>query len=240
MALKENYKDDILDVSVNTKRKYRMTENTDGTISLEDETVYTQEGDSFGASDLNAMAHAINNTSSDAEHTSYDNTESGLQATNVQDAVDEINDNLTQTPIEVGGETLSTIDEKLNCLIENLVVEIPNIITVSSAYNSASQESHLYTQAYNLPNYEDIWGSVNVYASGVVRYENDYFQAKGRGQRQCFDVVIKKGTWIIPTDTARYYPGNTVTIYSGNYPNGANNTACSLVKISDDDLSQQN
>jgi hypothetical protein len=95
MALKENYKDDILDVSVNTKRKYRITENSDGTISLDDETVYTQEGDSFGASDMNAMAHAINNTSSDAEHTSYDNTTSGLQATNVQDAVDEINDNLT-------------------------------------------------------------------------------------------------------------------------------------------------
>lgn len=60
MALKENYKDDILDVSVNTKRKYRMTENADGTISLEDETVYTQEGDSFGATDMNATNGKVN------------------------------------------------------------------------------------------------------------------------------------------------------------------------------------
>lgn len=60
MALKENYKDDILDVSVNTKRKYRMTENQDGTVSLDDETVYTQEGDSFGASDMNATNGKVN------------------------------------------------------------------------------------------------------------------------------------------------------------------------------------
>lgn len=63
MALKENYKDDILDVSVNTKRKYRMTENADGTISLDDETVYTQEGDSFGASDMNAVGAEVNGIS---------------------------------------------------------------------------------------------------------------------------------------------------------------------------------
>ena len=114
MALKENYKDDILDVSVNTKRKYRMTENADGTISLDDETVYTQEGDSFGASDLNAMAHAINNTSSDAEHTSYDNTESGLTSDNVQGAIDEINDNLTAKVTKFSGtdsgNTYVTVD----------------------------------------------------------------------------------------------------------------------------------
>lgn len=60
MALKENYKDDILDVSVNTKRKYRMTENADGTVSFDDETEYTQEGDSFGASDMNATNSKVN------------------------------------------------------------------------------------------------------------------------------------------------------------------------------------
>lgn len=65
MALKENYKDDILDVSVNTKRKYRMTENADGTVSLEDETVYTQEGDSFGASDMNATNGKVNTLETD-------------------------------------------------------------------------------------------------------------------------------------------------------------------------------
>lgn len=60
MALKENYKDDILDTSQNVKRKYRMTENPDGTISLDDETEYLQEGDSFGASDMNAVNSEVN------------------------------------------------------------------------------------------------------------------------------------------------------------------------------------
>jgi hypothetical protein len=89
MALKENYKDDILDISQNVRRKYQMIDNGDGTVSFEDVTEYTQQGDSFGASDLNAMAHAINNVSSDAEHTSYDNTTSGLISDNVQGAIDE-------------------------------------------------------------------------------------------------------------------------------------------------------
>lgn len=60
MALKTDYKDDILDTSVNTKRKYRQIDNEDGTFSLEDETEYTQEGDSFGATDINRTNEAIN------------------------------------------------------------------------------------------------------------------------------------------------------------------------------------
>jgi hypothetical protein len=159
MALKENYKDDILDVSVNTKRKYRMTENQDGTISLEDETVYTQEGDSFGASDLNAMAHAINNTSSDAEHTSYDNTESGLISDNVQDAIDEVVEEFEQTPITVGGETLSTIDDKLNWLIGHDY----NLTMISYSNNPtsspvtipliSSNKYLLFVSGYNIASY---------------------------------------------------------------------------------------
>ena len=60
MALKTDYKDDILDTSVNTKRKYRQIDNEDGTFSLEDETEYTQEGDSFGAADINKINVELN------------------------------------------------------------------------------------------------------------------------------------------------------------------------------------
>ena len=84
MALKENYKDDILDVSVNTKRKYRMTENPDGTVSFEDETVYTQEGDSFGASDMNATNGKVNALEGD---------------------IDNINDNLSKTMVKLWENT---------------------------------------------------------------------------------------------------------------------------------------
>jgi hypothetical protein len=53
--LRTDYKDEILDVSVNTQRKYRQVDNGDGTISFVDATVYSQQGDPFGAGDINAI-----------------------------------------------------------------------------------------------------------------------------------------------------------------------------------------
>lgn len=59
LDLRVDYQDDILDSSVNTKRKYNIIENADGTKSLEDVSVYTQNGDSFGAVDINKTNQAI-------------------------------------------------------------------------------------------------------------------------------------------------------------------------------------
>ena len=56
MALKEDYKDAMFD----GQRRYRLIQNEDGTYSLPDETNYTQEGDKFGANDLNAITRRIN------------------------------------------------------------------------------------------------------------------------------------------------------------------------------------
>lgn len=55
-SLRTDYKDDILTGS----RKYRMTVNPDGTVSFTDETEYTQVGDTWGASELNAQNEIIN------------------------------------------------------------------------------------------------------------------------------------------------------------------------------------
>lgn len=60
MAFKNNYKDDILDLSVNEKRKYEMTTNADGTVSFEDRSVYEQIGDTFGAKELNEISEKLN------------------------------------------------------------------------------------------------------------------------------------------------------------------------------------
>lgn len=59
LDLRVDYQDDILDASVNTKRKYNIIENADGTKSLEDVSVYTQTGDTFGAVDVNKTNQAI-------------------------------------------------------------------------------------------------------------------------------------------------------------------------------------
>lgn len=58
--LPTNFKDDILNTSVNSKRKYQMINNPDETVSFEDETDYTQEGSDFGAGQINATNDAIN------------------------------------------------------------------------------------------------------------------------------------------------------------------------------------
>ena len=61
--LPTNYKDDILDTSVNDKRKFRMINNADGTVSFEDATVYITEGTEYGASDVNRTNTKVNKLS---------------------------------------------------------------------------------------------------------------------------------------------------------------------------------
>lgn len=58
--LKTDYIDDVLDTEKNTRRKYNMITNSDGTVSLEDVTEYTQVGDSFGSKDINATNEILN------------------------------------------------------------------------------------------------------------------------------------------------------------------------------------
>lgn len=59
-VLKTNYVDDQLDVSKNTKRKYNVIKNSDGTESLEDVTEYTTKGDRYGAVDINSTNAEVN------------------------------------------------------------------------------------------------------------------------------------------------------------------------------------
>lgn len=62
--LKTTYQDDVLDTSVNEKRKYNMIQNADGTVSFEDVTTYSQVGDSFGAADINATNEMLEKVNS--------------------------------------------------------------------------------------------------------------------------------------------------------------------------------
>lgn len=59
ITLKTDYKDAVLDIMQNTQRKFSQTDNDDGTISLTDETVYSQKGDAFAAIDINNTNKAI-------------------------------------------------------------------------------------------------------------------------------------------------------------------------------------
>lgn len=65
MALKTDFKDDVFEGN----RKYKMTENTDGTVELLDVTEYEQEGDIFVAECVNATNAAVNRINHVAEVT---------------------------------------------------------------------------------------------------------------------------------------------------------------------------
>ena len=54
--LKTDYKDDLFE----GERKYKMTTDTEGKVTLKDATTYTQKGTSFGELDMNNTNKAVN------------------------------------------------------------------------------------------------------------------------------------------------------------------------------------
>lgn len=58
--LPTNFKDDVLGSQMGGKRRYRLINNEDGTISFEDVTEYSQTGSDFGSAQMNATNLAVN------------------------------------------------------------------------------------------------------------------------------------------------------------------------------------
>lgn len=59
MALRTDFKDSVLKNTTENK-KYKMTSNSDNTVSFTDVTEYSQEGSSYGAKEINEEREAIN------------------------------------------------------------------------------------------------------------------------------------------------------------------------------------
>lgn len=59
MALRTDFKDSVLKNTTENK-KYKMTNNSDNTVSFTDVTEYSQEGSSYGAKEINEEREAIN------------------------------------------------------------------------------------------------------------------------------------------------------------------------------------
>ena len=59
-----DYKDQLLDSSVNTKRKYDLVDESGNVVaqnvSFEDKTAYSQNGDTFGAAEVNKIHKELN------------------------------------------------------------------------------------------------------------------------------------------------------------------------------------
>lgn len=59
MALRTDFKDSVLKDTTGNK-KYKMTNNSDNTVSFTDVTEYSQEGSYYGAKEVNEEREAIN------------------------------------------------------------------------------------------------------------------------------------------------------------------------------------
>ena len=59
-VLPTNFMDDILNESMNGKRRWIITQNDEGTYTFEDATTYDQLGNTFGQAQVNEMNKAIN------------------------------------------------------------------------------------------------------------------------------------------------------------------------------------
>lgn len=154
-----NFKDDILKENMNGKRRFNMIQNSDGTVSFEDVTDYTQVGSTFGAAQINATNKAVNNAADaskiiDSLETIKANTKSGYIAGAL--AVKELNSNLVKW-IKLG--TFSEANANIDCR------SIPNytkltkdnfiVVTTSSGRltTSADYSSTWSMGQYTVPNY---------------------------------------------------------------------------------------
>lgn len=61
-TLPVNLVDDVLAESMDGKRRYKIIDNGDGTISLEDVSEYLQTGSAFGAGQVNSTNQAVNDS----------------------------------------------------------------------------------------------------------------------------------------------------------------------------------
>lgn len=98
-VLPVNFQDDIVNASMNGKRRYNLIQNTDGTVSLEDVTTYDQVGSNFGAGQINATNKAVNDSADsskiiDSISDIAANTKAGMMAGAL--AVKELNGSLQQ------------------------------------------------------------------------------------------------------------------------------------------------
>ena len=183
--LKTDYKDDVLDTTQNTRRKYQMINNQDGTVSFVDVTEYIQQGDSFGADDVNAITDAINKN--DGVPVGAVVTFDGSQlpygfepyTTAEQTAIQQINDKLTTLPGLTQIGTTGVYYRVYNRIVE-IFIATPSITVSNSGTKIATLPATvpkppitLVTSAGNILNpstYSLI--QVAIYASGNISVAN--------------------------------------------------------------------
>lgn len=169
--LSTNYKDDILNVSTEGKRKYRMNYNEDGTVSFDDVTPYDQTGSDFGAVDINLTNEAVNQSADagkiiDDPDTAEATTEKGYMAgvqlfNHVNNSIGDISGFITDTYDSIGAYIQYCVDNGYLPDINNnpLIPEMTSNSTpsgVASASDEATYNSVVY-YAYHAFADDNLW-----------------------------------------------------------------------------------
>ena len=158
MALKTNYKDDVF----TGNRKYKQTSNSDGSISLEDTTEYTQEGDIFAAKDINDTNTAVNaNATSITNLTSKVNTNTSNISTNTSSI-----NSLKTSKQDKAIKTTITLGTSWSSLTQSVSVSgitanhnaILDVVTSTSNYEAQQTE---WAKVYKAETYN---GGIKFYA----------------------------------------------------------------------------
>ena len=188
-TLPTNFKDDILDTSVNTRRRYRMYENTDGTIELEDVTEYSQVGDEFSAGQINATNTEVNKKfDKNMIVRDLDTISAITKEGYVPDAlaIKEVNDSLGDIS-NIGNDNYNSVEKLLQYYIDNgylpdinaiALIPIMTSNTTPSGVASASSEYSTSYQAWrafngNISSSEDRWASVANDSNCYLQYKFD-------------------------------------------------------------------
>ena len=137
MALATDFKDDVLADS-EQRRRYRIIENDDGTISFEDVTEYSQTGSKFGALEVNQERQAIN--------------ELDENKINYADIINSLSSAATNRPLSAAqGKSLSDRVGSLSTLTTSVKTSIVNAINslVTGKVNFTDIVNNLTTTAAN-------------------------------------------------------------------------------------------
>ncbi|WP_347995405.1 hypothetical protein [uncultured Eubacterium sp.] len=149
-TLPVNFKDDILNAGMDGKRKFTITQNTDGTYSIEDVTEYDQIGSNFGSAQINATNTAVN-ASADASKIIDDlatvaaNTQKGYMAGAL--ALKEVNQSLSSIVFRsIVAKTSSGGDSFLLELDDAITSSSPLLIQFQSNSSNAQVEKYFITK----------------------------------------------------------------------------------------------
>lgn len=149
-TLPTNYTDDIMASSMAGKRRYNLIQNSDGTVSLEDVTNYTQVGSNFGAAQMNQTNTAVNNSADknkiiDSLADVSANTQGGMMAGAL--AVRELNSKLfEQKVLWTGAEYMS--DKQTATLSENISKQKHGVVLIFSFFESNVAQNYSFVHFF--------------------------------------------------------------------------------------------